>query len=109
MKKLKVGDVLKIPKSHRMALKDFQVKYMAYENQIKSLAEDSDNKKRELWMCIGEIFPEVKKFNASYDYTTDEIIITRKLEEWEKDSRARQEKAWKLIKDAKEKGFIKNT
>lgn len=75
MKKLKIGDIIKIPNKYHKELRDSMKKVHALQQTIEVLSESIQDENADFWRFIEKLYPATSNFYISYDRDANEIII----------------------------------
>ena len=76
IKKLKVGDVIKITDESKIAtLKNFFEDEMDAQMAFRMASRICRKASDELWKTLREMYPETEQFNCVLDFEKNEIII----------------------------------
>ena len=78
MKKLKLGQELKIPESHQETLRELKSSCNANITVIDELSQILKTKRDKMWEIIRQVLPETEKYHCQYNSGTDTIKIISK-------------------------------
>lgn len=102
----KSGDMIKIPEEYQLLMRGHKQRIEACNTGIAALSAQLADAHREMWGFVEGMYPEFKRFSCQFDHVNMQVVLQRKLDDWEMSEWDKDKLLYKLWKEqqAKETG-----
>lgn len=102
----KTGNMIKIPEQHQLTVRGHKQRIEACNAALAAVSAQLADAQREMWGFMEGLYPGLKRFSCSLDHVNMQVVLQRKLDDWEMSEWDKDKLLYKLWKEqqAKETG-----